>query len=378
VTFSADERARYARQLILPRFGEEGQRQLAAASVLVVGAGGLGSPVLLYLAAAGVGRIGIVEFDRVDVSNLHRQVLYGTAATGTAKLEAARARLHDLNPAVTVEPHDTRLTRDDALGIIGAYDLVIDATDNFATRYLINDACVLLGKPNVYGSVHRFEGQVSVFDAKRGPCYRCLYPEPPPPGLVPSCAEGGVLGVLPGVIGTLQATEAIKLISGIGEPLIGRLLLYDALASTFRTLRVQKDANCPICSERPSITALVDYEELCNPLPTPMTKPMKEISVTELNDRLSRGEDLVLVDVREQSEWNAGHLYKAQHVPLSQFEQQYSTIPRDRDVVVYCKMGGRSAHAQHHLQSLGYDRVMNLSGGVMAWRAEVDPDFRVG
>jgi molybdopterin/thiamine biosynthesis adenylyltransferase/rhodanese-related sulfurtransferase len=375
VIFTADERARYARQLILPKFGEEGQRKLGAASVLVVGAGGLGSPVLLYLGAAGVGRIGIVEFDSVDVSNLHRQVLYGTRAVGASKAEESAARLRDLNPHVTVETHVTRLTRDNALEIIGAYDIVIDGTDNFATRYLINDACVLLGKPNVYGSVHRFEGQVAVFDAARGPCYRCLYPDPPPPDLVPSCAEGGVLGVLPGVIGTLQATEAIKLIAAIGDPLIGRLLLYDALASTFRTLRVQKDVNCPICSERPTITALVDYEELCNPLPTDMKK---EITATELNDRLSRGEDLLLVDVREQNEWNAGHLYKAQHVPLSQFEQQYASIPRDRDVVVYCKMGGRSAHAQHHLQSLGYDRVTNLSGGVMAWRAEVDPDFKVG
>ena len=375
MTLNADERARYARQLILPKFGEEGQRRLAAAGVLVVGAGGLGSPVLLYLVAAGVGRIGIVEFDSIDVSNLHRQVLYGTSAIGASKLEESRERLHDLNPHVTLETHAARLSRDNALEIIGAYDLVIDGTDNFATRYLINDACVLLGKPNVYGSVHRFEGQVAVFDAARGPCYRCLYPDPPPPDLVPSCAEGGVLGVLPGVIGTLQATEAIKLIAGIGEPLIGRLLLYDALASTFRTLRVQKDANCPICSEQPTITALVDYEELCNPVSNQMPN---QISATELNERLSRGEDLVLVDVREQSEWNAGHLYKAQHVPLSDFERQYTTIPRDRDVVVYCKMGGRSAHAQHHLQSLGYDRVTNLSGGVMAWRSEVDPDFRVG
>jgi molybdopterin/thiamine biosynthesis adenylyltransferase/rhodanese-related sulfurtransferase len=377
VTLSADERARYARQLILPSFGEEGQRRLAAASVLVVGAGGLGSPVLLYLAAAGVGRIGIVEYDRVDASNLHRQVLYGSSSVGAPKLDASRERLHDVNPLVTIEPFASRLTRDNALTIITPFDLVIDGTDNFATRYLINDACVLLGKPNVYGSVHRFEGQVSVFDSARGPCYRCLYPDPPPPNLVPSCAEGGVLGVLPGVIGTLQATEAIKVLAGIGEPLIGRLLLYDALASRFRTLRVAKSTDCPICGERPVITTLADYEELCNPRQSEQTMK-KEISATELNERLSRGEDLVLVDVREQNEWDAGHLYKAVHVPLSQFEQQYRAIPRDRDVVVYCKMGGRSAHAQHHLQSLGYDRVTNLSGGVTAWRAEVDPNFRVG
>ena len=372
MTLSDSERARYSRHLILPEVGERGQLALQASSVLVVGAGGLGSPVLLYLAAAGVGRIGVVDFDRVDATNLHRQVLYGTSDVGERKLDAAVRKLRDLNGDIAIEPHHIALNRENAMELLARYDVVIDGTDNFATRYLVNDACVLLGKPNVYGSIFRFEGQVSVFDATRGPCYRCLYPDPPPPHLVPSCAEGGVLGVLPGVVGTLQATEAIKLIVGAGEPLIGRMLLFDALAATFRTLRLRKDPNCKICGEQPSITALVDYEEFCNPVTYP------EITATELNERLSRGDDLTVVDVRESYEWAADHLHGAQHVPLSQFQQQYTSIPQDREIVVYCKMGGRSARAQEFLLANGYTRVANLTGGVLAWRNEVNPDFRVG
>lgn len=369
MTLSGAERARYSRHLILPQLGEEGQLRLKRSSVLVVGAGGLGSPALLYLAAAGVGRIGIVDFDAVDVTNLHRQVLYGVADVGKPKLDAASARLRDLNPFVELVTHATRLTSANALEIIGAYDVILDGTDNFATRYLVNDACVLSGKPNVYGSIFRFEGQVSVFNAGDGPCYRCLYPEPPPPHLVPSCAEGGVLGVLPGVVGTLQATEAIKLIAGIGEPLIGKLLMYDALAASFRTLRLRKDPNC-------KVTELIDYEEFCNRMPE--HEANEDITPAQLSERLERGDDVVVVDVREQHEWDADHLASAQHVPLSQFQRRFEEIPKDREIVVYCKMGGRSAQAQHFLKMNGYSKVRNLLGGMMGWARDVDPNFRVG
>jgi adenylyltransferase/sulfurtransferase len=351
---------RYARQTRLPELGEEGQRRLTGGSALIVGAGGLGSPIAIYLAAAGVGHIGLVDFDRVDETNLHRQVLYGTKDIGRPKLESAREHLRDLNPEVEVTTHDGALTSDNALDIIRGYDVVLDGTDNFPTRYLVNDACTIAGKPNVYGSVFRFEGQVSVFDARTGPCYRCLYPEPPPPHLVPSCADAGVIGVLPGVIGTIQATEAVKIIAGIGETLLGRLLLFDALNMTFRTMRLQKrcDAHAPV-------THLIDYEGFCNPM---------DITVLELAENPT---SFVLVDVREPHEWNAGHLDGAIHIPMQQVPSRAAEIPRDRDVVIYCRSGGRSARVQQFLQSEGYTRVKNLTGGMMAWKRDVDPSSTV-
>lgn len=347
----------------MPEIGEEGQRKLLAASVLIVGAGGLGSPTSIYLAAAGVGRIGLVDFDRVDVTNLHRQVLYGTSTVGRPKLEAAKERLEDLNGDVEIETHDARLTSENALEILKNYDVVIDGTDNFATRYLVNDACVILGKPNVYGSIFRFEGQASVFATKDGPCYRCLYPEPPPPHLVPSCAEGGVLGVLPGVVGTIQATEAIKLITGIGETLAGRLLLFDALRMTFRTLKVHRR-----CEQHAPITKLIDYEEFCNR----MTET--DITPPEVAERL---DDYLLVDVREPYEWNAGHIDSATHIPLAQVPHRLDEIPRDRDVVMICRSGGRSERARQFLEQQGYTRVKNLVGGMQRWAREVDSSIRV-
>ncbi|HEX6642332.1 MAG TPA: molybdopterin-synthase adenylyltransferase MoeB [Thermoanaerobaculia bacterium] len=358
---------RYARQVTLPEIGVAGQAKLRRASVLIVGAGGLGSPAALYLAAAGVGTLGLVDFDRVDETNLHRQILYGTSSIGRPKLDAARERLEDLNPDVRIVTHDARLTSENALEIIRDYDMVLDGTDNFATRYLVNDACVLLGKPNVYGSIFRFDGQVSVFSTNEGPCYRCLYPEPPPPGTVPSCAEGGVLGVLPGIVGSLQAAEAMKLITGAGEPLIGRLLLFDALRATFRTMRVPRR-----CEAHAKITKLIDYEEFCNPVQT------TDITPTELAAKLEAGADVVLIDVREPYEWNSGHLDAATHIPLSQVPQRLAEIPKDRDVVMICRSGARSAHAQDHLiRQHGYTRVKNLVGGMQRWAREVDPKMPV-
>jgi adenylyltransferase/sulfurtransferase len=354
---------RYSRQIRLPELGEGGQQRLLNGSALVVGAGGLGSPVSMYLAAAGVGRIGLVDFDRVDETNLHRQLLYGTDDVGRPKLEAARERLLEINPHVTVELHDAALSSENALTILGGYDVIIDGTDNFPTRYLVDDACTLLHKPNVYGSVFRFEGQVSVFDADRGPCYRCLYPEPPPPHLVPSCAEAGVLGVLPGVIGTLQATEAIKLIAGIGEPLIGRLLMYDALASSFRRLTIPKN-----CHAHAPVTHLIDYEGFCNPM---------DINAQQLDEQLKRGDDVYLLDVREPQEWGAGHLTNATHIPMREIPVRLGELPRDRDIVVYCRSGARSANVQQFLKANGITRVRNLIGGMMAWKRDVDPAMRV-
>jgi adenylyltransferase/sulfurtransferase len=357
---------RYSRQITLPQFGEDGQRKLRKSAVLVVGAGGLGSPVALYLAAAGVGRIGLVDFDRVDVTNLHRQILYSTSDVGRPKLEAAAERLRDANPDVAIETHDARLTSENALEIMRKYDVVIDGTDNFATRYLVNDTCVILGKPNVYGSVFRFDGQVSVFATEEGPCYRCLYPEPPPPHLVPSCAEGGVLGILPGVIGMLQATEAIKLLTGIGETLAGRLLLFDALRMTFRTMRVPKR-----CSEHAAITKLIDYEEFCN--------PVHDVNITpaQVAEKIARGEQVILIDVREPYEWNAGHIANAQHIPMQQVPRRLDEIPRDGEVVMICRSGSRSANVQHFLQQQGFTNVKNLVGGMARWAREVDPSIRV-
>lgn len=358
---------RYLRQITLPELGESGQAKLLASSVLIVGTGGLGSPAATYLAAAGVGRVGLVDFDRVDESNLHRQILFGTASVGTRKVDAARQRLHDLNPEIDVVTHDERLTSENALQILADYDIVLDGTDNFATRYLVNDACFMLQKPNVYGSVFRFDGQVSVFTTADSPCYRCLYPEPPPAHLAPSCAEGGVLGVLPGVIGTLQATEAIKLIAGIGEPLTGRLLLFDALATSFRVMKLRRR-----CDEHAPITQLIDYEEFCN--------PVQDINITptDLKERLARGEELVLIDVREPHEWDAGHIAQARHIPLAQVPERLGEIPQDQEVVMICRSGGRSGRAQDFLmRQHGYTRVKNLIGGMQRWAADVDPSVRV-
>jgi adenylyltransferase/sulfurtransferase len=360
VTLTTNERARYARHLILPEIGEAGQLRLKQGSVLIVGAGGLGSPSSIYLAAAGVGRIGLVDFDRVDASNLHRQVLYGTSDVGTPKLEAARARLLDLNPDIAVETHDCALTADNALDLLRDYDVILDGTDNFATRYLVNDACVLLGKPNVYGSIFRFDGQASVFFAREGPCYRCLYPEPPPPGLVPSCAEGGVLGVLPGVVGTIQATEAIKLLAGIGETLIGRLLVFDALTMSFRQMRLRKDPQCALCGEHPTITQLIDYEQFCN--------PASAIEVTPA--QLAAMAGVALFDVREPHEFAGGAIDGAALIPLASLPARLDEIPRDRDVVVYCQMGGRSARALEVLRGAGFSRARHLRGGYQAWLRE--------
>ncbi len=358
---------RYARQITLPEIGTAGQAKLANASVVIVGAGGLGSPAALYLAAAGIGRLGLVDFDRVDETNLHRQILYGTADLGRPKLEAARARLHDLNPGVVIDTHEARLTSQNALDLLRRYDIVVDGTDNFPTRYLVNDACVILGKPNVYGSIFRFDGQASVFGLPEGPCYRCLQPAPPPPHLVPSCAEGGVLGVLPGVIGTLQATEVIKLVTGAGETLSGRLLLFDALRMTFRIVKLRKR-----CSEHAPIVRLIDYEEFCRPVQS------TDITPSEVHEQLSLGTELIIIDVREPHEWDAGHIDQARHIRLSEIPNRIAEIPRDRDVVMVCRSGARSEHARQFLAQSGYTSVKNMVGGMMRWARDVDPSVRVG
>jgi adenylyltransferase/sulfurtransferase len=364
---------RYSRHLIIPEVGLEGQRRLKDARVLMVGAGGLGSPIGLYLAAAGVGRLGIVEFDVVDETNLQRQLLHGTKDVGRKKLDSARDRIRDANPNVEVVPHEVRLTSENALDIISQYDLVVDGTDNFATRYLVNDACVLLGKPNVYGSIFRFEGQSTVFCTKDGPCYRCLYPEPPPPGLVPSCAEGGVLGILPGLVGVVQATEAVKLITGIGEPLVGRLLLVDALSMQFRTVKLRKDPRCPACGTH-EITKLIDYEQFCGIRGQPdETEGVPAIAAKELAARLARKDALDLIDVREPHEWDICRIEGARLAPLSSFTAALRTLDSARDVVLYCRSGVRSAKALRQLQAAGFKRVWNLTGGILAWADEVDP-----
>jgi len=370
------ELVRYSRHLILPDVGVTGQEKLKAARVLLIGAGGLGSPAALYLAAAGVGTLGLVDFDNVDVTNLQRQILHGTKDVGRPKLTSARERIADVNPHVRLETYETALTSKNALDILSGYDIVVDGTDNFATRYLVNDACVLLGKANVYGSIFRFEGQASVFALADGPCYRCLFPEPPPPGLVPSCAEGGVLGVLPGLVGTIQATETIKLIVGVGEPLKGRLLLVDTLAMKFRTVNVRNDPVCPACGTR-EIQSLIDYEQFCG-VRASEAEPRAvagfvEITPRELTSRLARGEDLQLIDVREQFEWDIARLPGARLVPLATLPEAIDTLDRDREVVVYCKGGTRSRAAASHLADAGFARVANLSGGILRWRADVDP-----
>ena len=370
-----EEILRYSRHLILPDVGVVGQRKLKAARVLLIGAGGLGSPLALYLSAAGVGHIGLVDFDVVDVTNLQRQVLHGTSDVGTSKLVSARKRIAEINPHVELTTYDTPLNSENALEIFQGYDVVVDGTDNFPTRYLVNDACVLLGIPNVYGSIYRFEGQASVFATQDGPCYRCLFPEPPPPGLVPSCAEGGVLGVLPGLVGTLQATEAIKLILGIGDSLAGRLLLIDALGANFRTVKVRRDPNCPACGTR-TLTKLIDYEQFCGS-PHVGGDPkvsfnVPEITPVEAAAKLAKGE-IDIVDVREPHELEIAKYPKVTAIPLGLLADQMADLPRDRDLVVACRTGVRSAKAVQQLQAAGFTRVWNLAGGIHRWIEDVDP-----
>jgi adenylyltransferase/sulfurtransferase len=369
---SRDELLRYSRHLLLPEVGVDGQRRLRDARILLVGAGGLGSPAALYLAAAGVGTLGLVDFDVVEVTNLHRQILYGTSDVGQRKLASASERLRDTNPHVRLETHEFRLSAANARDLIARYDLVVDGTDNFATRYLVNDACILTGRPNVYGSIFRFDGQATVLCTIDGPCYRCLYPEPPPAGLVPSCAEGGVLGVLPGAIGTLQATEAIKWVLGAGEPLVGRLVLYDALGARWRTVRIRRDPNCPACGTR-TLTDLGDYDTLCGLSATVPERDVPELTPRELASRLDRREALDLIDVREPYEFEIARIAGARLVPLGGFAGEIQRLRRDQDIVVSCRSGVRSAQAVRQLLGAGFTRVWNLAGGILRWSDEVDP-----
>jgi len=373
-TLNNEEILRYSRHLIMPEVGMEGQLKLKQAKVLCIGAGGLGSPLALYLGAAGVGTLGIVDFDVVDFTNLQRQIIHGTSDVGRKKLDSASDTLHEINPNVEVRKFDTRLSSANALELFREFDIIADGTDNFPTRYLVNDACVLTGKPNVYGSIFRFEGQASVFATKEGPCYRCLYPEPPPPGLVPSCAEGGVLGILPGLVGLIQATETIKLILGSGEPLIGRLLLVDALAMRFRELKLRKNPDCPACGTHPTVTELIDYNQFCGirgeEEAAPTTK--RDMTVEEFKQRLDKGDDLFVLDVREPHEYQicnlGGHL-----IPLNDLPKRVSELDSSREIVVHCKMGGRSAKAADFLRQAGFSRVHNLAGGIAAWAERIDP-----
>ena len=372
-----EEIKRYSRHLIMPEVGIQGQMRIKQASVLCVGTGGLGSPLALYLAAAGVGRIGLVDFDVVDFTNLQRQVLYTTDDVGKPKLQQAKARLQAINPHIAIETHDARLSSENAMAILKDYDVVADGTDNFPTRYLVNDACVLLGKPNVYGSIFRFEGQASVFDATRGPCYRCLYPEPPPPGLVPSCAEGGVLGILPGIIGVIQATETVKLILGAGEPLIGRLLLFNALTMKFRELKLRKSPTCPICGPTPTITSLIDYNEFCGIRPQaehPAGASEWEITPEELKQKLTNG-GVKLVDVREPHEYEICHLPNAKLVPLSEILSRVAELDSSDELVLYCHHGMRSRDALEFLKGAGFRKLKSLRCGIDAWAAAVDPSL---
>jgi sulfur-carrier protein adenylyltransferase/sulfurtransferase len=376
-SLTAMEIKRYSRHLILPEVGVDGQRKLKAAKVLCIGAGGLGSPVALYLAAAGVGTIGIVDFDVVDYSNLQRQILHGTSDVGRSKLDSARDKLVALNPEVKIELYDTALSSENALDLFRPYDVIVDGTDNFPTRYLVNDACVLLRKPNAYGSIFRFEGQASVFGLENGPCYRCLYPEPPPPGLVPSCAEGGVLGVLPGLVGVIQATEALKLILGVGEPLIGRFLIVDALRMKFRELKLRKDPDCPVCGTHPTVTELIDYEQFCGvaPAASDAMQPgddTREISAVELKARLDRSDRLVVLDVREPQEYQINRIDGSVLIPLGELGQRYGELDPSVEIVAQCKSGVRSAKAADFLREKGY-RVKNLKGGILDWIDKVDP-----
>ncbi len=368
-----EEILRYSRHLIMPEVGVDGQLKLKNASVLLVGAGGLGAPLGLYLAAAGIGRIGLVDFDVVDHTNLHRQVIHGTKDVGRKKLDSAADRMRDINPNVELELHDVALTSENALDLLTGYDLIIDGTDNFPTRYLVNDACVLLKKPNVYGSIFRFEGQATVFAYPGGPCYRCSYPEPPPPGLVPSCAEGGVLGILPGIIGLIQATEAVKLILGIGEPLVGRLLRYDALEMRFREYKVRRDRDCPVCGDHPTITALIDYQEFCGIPQQVANEPLKsELDVTEVKRKIDDGDDFLLLDVREPHEYQIARIETAKLIPLGELERRIGELDPGSSIVVHCKSGGRSAKAVELLKQRGFKDVANMRGGILAWSDKVD------
>ena len=375
-----DEIKRYSRHLIMPEVGVDGQRKLKAAKVLCIGAGGLGSPVAMYLAAAGVGTLGIVDFDVVDFSNLHRQILHGTPDVGRPKLLSAKDKLHAINPEIDIQTFETALSSQNAIKLFEPFDIIVDGTDNFPTRYLVNDACVLTGKPNAYGSIFRFEGQASVFATKDGPCYRCLYPEPPPPGLVPSCAEGGVLGVLPGMIGVIQATETVKLILGIGEPLIGRFLIYDALRMRFRELKLRKDPDCPVCGTHPTVKQLIDYEQFCGirpaaaePITVDNVSRATEITSVELKQRIDRGDKLRIIDVREPNEYQICRIPGTELIPLGDVPKRYKELDPDQEIVVHCKMGGRSAKAADFLRSAGFKRVLNLKGGILDWIDKVDP-----
>lgn len=372
---SKEEVLRYSRHLIMPEVGMEGQLKLKKAKVLCIGTGGLGAPLGLYLAAAGVGRIGLVDFDVVDFTNLQRQVLFGTSDVGRPKITAAADRLRNLNPEIQIDAYEAQLTSENALELFQDYDIIVDGTDNFPTRYLVNDACVILGKPNVYGSIFRFEGQITVFGYPDGPCYRCLYPEPPPPGLVPSCAEGGVLGVLPGIVGTIQAAETLKLIIGKGQPLVGRLLLFDALAMKFRELKLRKNPECPVCGEHPTVTKLIDYVQFCGirgeEAPSTVTN-IPEITPRDLKSRLDKGDDLYILDVREPHEYDIcnlnGHL-----IPLGELPQRVHELDSSREIVAHCRSGKRSADAVDFLQKAGFRKIWNLKGGILAWSDDVDP-----
>ena len=371
-----EEVQRYSRHLIMPEVGMDGQQKLKAARVLCIGAGGLGSPVAMYLAAAGVGTLGMVDFDVVDFSNLQRQILHGTPDVGRSKLESAKDRIHAINPAVHVEAYETALSSQNALQLFESYDVIIDGTDNFPTRYLVNDACVLLCKPNAYGSIFRFEGQASVFATEAGPCYRCLYPEPPPPGLVPSCAEGGVLGVLPGIIGTIQATEAIKLIIGAGEPLIGRFLIFDALRMRFRELKLRRDPECPVCGDHPTVRELIDYEQFCGVAPATQTAAtVQETTVDELKRRFDAGEDVFLLDVREPQEYQICAIPGSTLIPLGDLPARLAELEGRRNLVVHCKSGVRSAKAVKLLREAGFGDAVNLQGGILAWIDRIDPSL---
>lgn len=373
-TLSKEEILRYSRHLIMPEVGMDGQLKLKNAKVLCIGTGGLGAPLGLYLAAAGVGRIGIVDFDVVDNTNLQRQVLFANDDVGKPKVAAAAARLRGLNPDITIDVHETHLSSDNALEIFKDYDIIVDGTDNFPTRYLVNDACVLLGKPNVYGSIFRFDGQITIFGYPGGPCYRCLYPEPPPPGLVPSCAEGGVLGVLPGIVGTIQAAETLKLILGKGDPLVGRLLLFDAMGMKFRELKLRKNPECPVCGEHPTVTELIDYVQFCGirgeEAPSTVTN-IPEITPRELKTRLDRGDDLYILDVREPHEYQicnlGGHL-----IPLGELSRRAAELDSSKEIVAHCRSGKRSAEAVDFLRKAGFKKIWNLKGGILAWSDEVD------
>ena len=381
---TTDDLSRYSRHLILPEVGMEGQRRLKAARVLCVGTGGLGSPLALYLTAAGIGTLGLVDFDVVDASNLQRQIIHSTKDIGRKKIDSAEEKLSALNPAINIVKHETMLSSANALDILKDYDIVADGTDNFPTRYLVNDACVLLGKPNVYGSIFRFEGQASVFATEAGPCYRCLYPEPPPPGLVPSCAEGGVLGILPGLVGVIQATEVIKLILGKGDSLVGRLLLVDALNMRFRELKLRKNPECPVCGTNPTVTALIDYEHFCGIVPEtpPATSEGKilkngipQLTVKELKARRDAGEDIFLLDVREPYEVQIAQI-GGKVIPQNDVPQRLAEIPRDREIVVHCRSGARSQRIAEFLKQSGYQNVVNLAGGILAWSDEIDPSVQ--